>query len=358
MQTSGSLAILVGPEDPSRLAAIAHSLAPQIDYRTVAELRLADVQQWHPSPTSLRGPRWIRLGRSFFGNLHRALRLVQSLAPGSIVYSTGETWGLPVALAGALQRRRQFIHVAYVHRLFDRAWLNFIRVTRRGLAVDGWICVTHLQADLLRQTLGPGGAPVTVISQGVDTGFFDPALAAPVKAQPYVLSVGVEMRNYNLLFDAMRSLDVDVVVKASSAWMTGGRSRLAATPPNVRVMAQRLSYGELRDLYAGAALVAVPLHETPQAAGINTILEAMAMGKCVLATQSSGLPDVLVDHRTGRIVPAHASDLGQAIATLWNEPETRTTLAGAGQQAVRAGFTIDHHARAVVDFLTAVAAGH
>ena len=292
--------------------------------------------------------------RSFLGNLRHAAGLVRSLPPGAVVYTTGETWGLPVGLAGALARQRRFTHVVYVHRVFSPAWLRFLNVTRRILAVDGWICVTRHQASLLRRALGPEGAPIAVVSQGVDTAFFDPAKANPLPSRPYTLSVGVEMRNYDLLFRAIRDMDVDVVVKASSAWMAAGRHEISAVPPNVRLITERLSYVELRDLYAGATLVVVPLYDTPQAAGITTILEGMAMGKAVVATRSSGLPDVLVHGETGLIVEPDAKALAAALQQLLGDPGRRATLAQAGRDAVLSSVTLEHHANQVVAFLALV----
>lgn len=351
-----SLTVLVGPENTARLQALSAEQAPRLDYRFVSEYYRGCVQQWHQAPSGFRGPRLLRVGRSFLGNLGHATCLLRTLSGDSLVYATGETWGLPVALVGATLHNRRFSHIMYVHRVFSPAWLRFLHATRQWLAVDGWICVTQHQTRLLRQALGPN-TTITVVSQGVDTRFFDPAKSSPTFDRPYLLSVGVEMRNYDLLFEVVRNLDINMVVKASSAWMAGSRSQLTSIPPNVKVITERLSYVELRDLYAGAGLVVVPLHETPQAAGITTILEGMAMGKCILATQSSGLPDVLVDRQTGWVVPPTAAGLQQAIATLWNEPDRRAELATAGQRAVRNGFTLEHHTSAVVDFLMAVAQG-
>lgn len=276
------------------------------------------------------------------------------MSKGSIIYSTGETWGIPVALVGMFTRRRHLCHVIYVHRVFSSKWLRFLRTTRRWLAVDGWICVTQQQAQLLRAALGPTGAPIAVVSQGVDTEFFAPSKAAPPTSPPYILSVGIEMRNYELLFDAVRSLAANVVVKASSAWMAGGRSQLTSIPSNVTLITKRLSYVELRDLYAGAALVVVPLHETPQAAGITTILEGMAMRKAVVATRSAGLPDVLVHDETGIVVEPDAHALAQALRQLLADPDRYATLAQTGQRAVMDTVMLEHHAAQVAEFLLAV----
>lgn len=346
--------ILVGPEETQRLAEIPPGIAPRLDYQLIARGCQGSTQPWLSAPSGLRGPQLVRVGRSFLGNLAHALRLLPSLAPDNIVYSTGETWGLPMGLAGAFQRKRRFTHVVYVHRVFSSAWLRFLRASRGRLAVDGWICVTQHQARLLRGALGPEGAPVAVVSQGVDTQFFDPAKAAPPAGRPYLLSVGVEMRNYDLFFQAVQGLDVDVVVKASSAWMASARQGIGAAPPNVRLIAERLSYVELRDLYAGATLVAAPLYDTPQAAGITTILEGVAMGKAVVATRSAGLPDVLVHGETGIVVEPDASTLADALQQLLDDPNRRETLAQAGRHAVLETVTLEHHADQVVEFLLTV----
>lgn len=348
--------ILIGPEDPERQQAIVSLVAPRLDYHLVADRCHGQLKQWHPPPAGLRGPRPVRMGRSFLGNLAEAVRLTGALRAGSVVYATGETWGLPVALVGAFTLRRRFAHIMYVHRVFSPAWLRFLRLTRRWLAVDGWICVNRRQAELLSAALGAGGNPIAVVSQGVDTSFFDPDKAQPPQGRLYILAVGAEMRNYALLFEAARGLDVEVVVKASSAWMNAGRGKLAAIPPNVRLITQRLSYVELRDLYAGATLVVTPLYDTPQAAGITTILEAMAMGKSVVTTQSRGLPDGLVSSENCIITEPDTSELARAIAELLKDPARRKILAANGRRFVLEACTLEHYAQKISDFMDAVAA--
>lgn len=171
-----------------------------------------------------------------------------------------------MAISGATLRQRCFTHVVYVHRVFSSTWFHFLFATRRLLAVDGWICVTNHQADFLRDALGPQGGPVTVFSQGEDTAFFDPNKVRSVGQRSYILAVASEMSDYSLLFAAVRDLDIELVVKASNAWMAAERCEFRSAPSNVNILTQRLSYVELRDLYAGAALVVVPLYATPQAA--------------------------------------------------------------------------------------------
>ncbi len=354
MTTSKSCFILVGPEDKARAMAIGEGLAPRIDYHLIAEILDATVIECAPPPTAFKGHTIVRRLRSLAGNFRAAWSLMQQVPDDSIVYSTGETWGLPVAVVGAFIHRRNVRHVIYVHRVFSTTWQRFLGTTHHWLAVDGWICGTQQQAQLLRAVLGATGAPIAVVSQGVDTRFYDLSKATVPQSPSYMLSVGIEMRDYDLLFDAVRSLDVDVVLKASSAWMVDGRSQLASIPPNVRVITERLSYVDLRNLYAGAALVVVPLHETPQAAGITTILEAMAMNRPVAATRSAGLPDVLVSGQTG-VVTEHAADaLAHSIVEMLARQDLRDTLASNARRAVTLNTTIEAHARQIAHFLASI----
>ncbi|MHB1317985.1 MAG: glycosyltransferase family 4 protein [Anaerolineae bacterium] len=327
--------------------------APRLDYRLVVERLGAQVLAWHPSPSGLAGPRWLRDACSFVPNLASAVAAQRDLAAGSIVYTTGETWGLPLGLA-ARYSRVPFTHVMYVHRVFSPRWLRALHLMRHRLRVDGWICVTAHQAELLRESLGPE-ARITAVSQGVDTTFYDPALVGQRHGEPYALCVGAEMRDYHLLFEAVRNLPIRVVVRASSAWMKSSRKRLAATPENIEVLDRHQSYVELRALYSGARLVVVPLYNTPQAAGITTILEGMAMSKCVLATFSAGVPDVLRDGVNGRIVAGDAPALRAALRELWDDCEQRERLGRAGYVSVRTECSLEQHADRVASFVRDVA---
>ena len=344
------LSILVGPEDANRLTGISVGLAPCLDYRLVAEQCQGVIRPCYPAPAALRGPKLARAVRSISGNLRLAVQIVRAMPREGLIYSTGETWGLPVGFVSAAMGRRQ-THVVYAHRVYSPVWLWLMRCLRSFLHVDGWICITRFQADLLQRVLGARGAPVAVVSQGVDTRFFDPSRATDSGRPPYILSVGAEMRNYALLLDAARSLRTDVVIKASSSWMTNMRRTIKSVPPNVQLIAKSLSYCELRDLYAGAACIVVPLFDTPQAAGITTILEAMAMNKCVIATRSSGLPDVMVDGCTGVIVEQDSSQLAQAIQSVLSQPQWANELAANAFSRVRQEASLESHAAGVLQFL-------
>jgi glycosyltransferase involved in cell wall biosynthesis len=348
------LFILIGPEDRRHLEAIQSGRAPRLDYRLVAERCQGQITQCYPSPAALQGPKVLRTFHSMAANIRIAIQVLKLAPGGSVIYSTGETWGLPVAIAGAVMGRRRHTHIVYVHRVYSPIWLRLLHHLRSFLQVNGWICITEHQAHLLHQLFGPRGVPVAAVSQGVDTTFFDPVKANPSHRSSYILSIGAEMRNYPLLFEAVRNLDVEVIVKASSTWMATARQQVTSVPPNVTLLSKHLSYPELRELYAGASLVVLPLHDTPQAAGITTILEAMAMGKCVVATRSKGLPDALIDGVTGAITEPTSSKLSQTIENLLSRPDWMKHLAMNSYHFVRQEASLEAHATGIESFINQV----
>jgi len=67
----------------------------------------------------------------------------------------------------------------------------------------------------------------------------------------------------------------------------------------------------------------------------NVLMEAMAAGLPVVATDVAGIRDLLEDGQAGTIVPAgDATALASAIRALWEDEGARRRLAAAGRQAI------------------------
>ena len=70
-------------------------------------------------------------------------------------------------------------------------------------------------------------------------------------------------------------------------------------------------------------------------------IEAMAAGCPVVATRVGGLPDLIEDHKTGRLVPPRDADaLACAVGGLLQSPHTAGELGRNGQEFVRQRFTV------------------
>ena len=127
------------------------------------------------------------------------------------------------------------------------------------------------------------------------------------------------------------------MIAAASPWSTWTDSSAGTAPPS-NVEIRRLGFVDLRQLYADAAFVVMPLVDVDFQAGITTILEAMAMERAVLCTRTPGQTDTIVDGRTGRYVaPGDVVALRRAITTLLDEPAEAQHLG----QAAR-GWVVEH----------------
>jgi glycosyltransferase involved in cell wall biosynthesis len=178
----------------------------------------------------------------------------------------------------------------------------------------------------------------------VDTQFFTPARAEE-SARQTICAVGLERRDYQTLVTAVDGLDVDVVIAVGSHWST--RPDLITgrpLPPNVTVCT--LDFVALRALYAKCLFVVMPLFETDFQAGVTTILEAMAMGKAVVCSATTGQTDVLIEGRTGLYVPpGDPAALRAAIERLLGDPEHAAVLGRAARADAEERFDIVHYAK-------------
>jgi glycosyltransferase involved in cell wall biosynthesis len=105
-------------------------------------------------------------------------------------------------------------------------------------------------------------------------------------------------------------------------------------------------HDELNRLYARAAVVACPSRR--EGFGV-TCLEAMAHGRPVVATSVGGLRDLVVDGKTGLLVPpGDVSALRSALERLLGDADLRRALGAAARERARMRFSWDTIAEATV----------
>lgn len=79
----------------------------------------------------------------------------------------------------------------------------------------------------------------------------------------------------------------------------------------------------------------------------NAVLEAMASGKAVVATRTGGTPEVVVDGKTGILIPPEDVDaLAAALRTLAGDPAKRLAMGAAGRERAAAEFGIERLVKA------------
>lgn len=190
---------------------------------------------------------------------------------------------------------------------------------------------------------------IRLVPYRVDTELFSPG-AASGSQEPIVLtSVGrfVAQKGYLELLDVFAELARSTPLALRLVLAGGGplegalRARAAALGVADAVALRTwMSQLEVRDL-----LRETDIYLQPSAPGKGdwmprTILEAMATALPVVATDVGGIPDVLVDGRNGRLVPARdPALLAGAVRELIEARERRAELGAAALATARSSYS-------------------
>jgi glycosyltransferase involved in cell wall biosynthesis len=120
--------------------------------------------------------------------------------------------------------------------------------------------------------------------------------------------------------------------------------------PNVLWLGER---SNPQELLVAADLGVLPSH---QEGFSNSLIEKMAQGLAVVATRVGGNSDAIVDGESGRLVPvAEPTVLGDAIATLYEDPGLRARLGAAARKRVELFFTLEACVRRYLNLYTGIA---
>jgi phosphatidyl-myo-inositol dimannoside synthase len=219
-------------------------------------------------------------------------------------------------------------------------------LARRALSTAG--AVTACSSDLGRRgvSLGAPASRTTVVPYGVDVHAFSPEQArADVRTRLgvaedafLVLALGrlVEKKGFTYLVEAAaRTGGVRVVIAGEGDLRASLLEQIKASHAPVTLIGS-LDRETMAAALAGADVVVIPsvVDRAGNVDGLpNTLLEAMASGRAVVATRVAGIPDVVVDEVNGLLVPEKDVDaLAAALRRLAREPETRARLGQAARR--------------------------
>lgn len=336
-----------------------------VSARAGAELREAVSSGRRPCPEYLRLEErhglelldWSRLGPAATGrsprlSLVHARAALRRLDGVDAVVSDGEHVGVPLALAMRTRGLRT-PHLMLGHHLTTRAKRPVFRLLRPQSRISRVLVHSSRQLELAVSDLGISRTQLDLLPYHADTDFWAPTAAT---AEPLILAVGREHRDYDTLARACGDLDASVRVAAGSLYSPEARRHDPETwPANFVVgFADQLA---LRDLYARAAVVVVPLVPTDFQAGVTTIVEAMAMARPMVVTATAGQRDVVEDGVTGIMVPpGDVGALREAVTRLLADPRERRRLGDAAREAAVARFGLDVYVDRLVGHLKDIAA--
>lgn len=233
---------------------------------------------------------------------------------------------------------------------------------RKLQEADAVITVSDFNLAFLRERFGAAAGRVVRLFNGIDLAQFP--YTSPVERSARIVAVGrlVEKKGFDVLVAACAELaargvafECDLIGVGELADDLAGRIAAAGLGPRVRMLGAR----PLRDVAAlvqGAAVLAAPcvVGDDGDRDGLPTVLlEAMALGTPCVATDVTGIPEVVRHGESGWIVPQRdAAALADALQHLLADAPLRERLASAARRRIEADFDIHRNAarqRAIFD---------
>lgn len=211
-------------------------------------------------------------------------------------------------------------------------------VGRSMRGVDVVTVFSANQRDILGRTLGIPDDRIVVVPFGVDVGFFDARTTPGPPGGGGLVAVGSDSRrDYGTLFEALRVTRMPATVLCAARNLEG-----LTVPPGVTVR-HGVYDADYRQLLHSADLVVTPTVAPAYPSGQTVVLEAMAMGRATLTTDSPAMRDYVVDDVTGVLTPPRdALGMARRIADLLADDARRASIGSAAASAVRGSFTLDH----------------
>jgi glycosyltransferase involved in cell wall biosynthesis len=281
-----------------------------------------------------------------------ARRVCEETGPGDVIFCSSEAGGLQLAAVAGASRQRARLAV-FVHNLDRPRGRLALRVWRMANTVDLFLACSNRQVEFLRQYLRLEPERVRHVWDHTDTRFFTPGPPSPDKARPTIVSVGLERRDYRTLAAATQDLPVDVRISGFSKDASAMRETFPDPLP-ANMTRGFYSWRDLVQLYRDADVVVVSCRPNPYAAGVQSLMEAMACRRPVIATATEGLRDYL-DDRVRLVNPGDAAGMRTAILeALQNNDESESRARRGHDLAVRR-YDIEAYVRDVTALLKAMA---
>ena len=229
--------------------------------------------------------------------------------------------------------------------VLDTLWLTKFAMR----SVSHITCVSQREIDAYSQLLK---FPKDRCHKVQGPWYAQPFQTIPQHSGNYIFSAGRSHRDYGTLFEAVRGIEIPVVVNARNFNVKG-----LERPSNVTVN-PFLPFPEFIGIISQAKIVVLPLYEAKHASGETFLIQAMAAGKAVIATRTYSTEELIEHGRNGLLVePGDASGLRSAIQSLLDHPEQAELLGEAAWQDYQRRWAFPLVAREVVELVSALGSG-
>lgn len=174
------------------------------------------------------------------------------------------------------------------------------------------------------------------------TNIIEPKIIRSPKS--YILSAGKTGRDYSTLAEAVKDLPVDLLVISDHKSISE-----INFPGNTRILTD-ISWHNYLELLQSCRFVIVPLQKLVKSTGQVVILEAMALGKPVITTETVGTRDYVNSGHTGILVPpGDPFSLRKAICSLIDNQHLQEEISLNALKFIKESCTFDIYVRKILD---------
>ena len=291
------------------------------------------------------------LARWWFSGLRHSrdiVHVVEEWKPDAIVSLTSV-----LTAPASVAHRLGVPCVAYVREYVEPERMRRRLWRRLGRTADELIAVSE---PLARSLEGSAPGRVHMVHDGVPV----PPLPAYDESAPRVVAFfgGYDpLKGVDLFIEALPRVHADFPDVRFASYGQPGPSQeplLSSLGDRARELGVTVDFVRTRsfeDGQSGASVVVVP----SRLEGLGVVaLECMARGVPVVASRVGGLPDVVVDGETGRLVPTEDPvALGAAISGLLSDEVERRRQGSAARARVERLFGIEASAQGLLDVVQA-----
>lgn len=285
----------------------------------------------------------------------QTLRVLPKLGQYDLIVSHGAQSGVVLSLW------RRLFKIKAKHIVFDIG--SFSSASEEGAAlrlmqkasksIDGLIYHTGSQLDYYRKCFPWLVNKSKFIPFGTDLEFFQ---ADDVEAYddgtPYFTCIGASKRDWDTLIAAYRELDTDVRLKII------GRVDERYVGIKGVDMIPHVPVKVMKSYIKGAQFCALPLEVYNYSYGQMTLMQQMAMGKCVVSAAAPSLVDYAEDGKSVLFYePMNVADCREKLKTAIWDSATREAIADCAPRYLADNRNEEIMAAQVEDFYTEVLGG-
>ncbi len=211
--------------------------------------------------------------------------------------------------------------------------------------VDLFIAPSGFLRNLLAKRKNFGNR-VVVLPNGIDTSAYIP----DYEDHGYVLYFGrlSKEKGVETLLEAYSSLEIPLKIVGTGPLEDELRMRF----PEVEFLGYQTGQS-LIEIVKHASLVVVPSEWNENCS--MAILEAMALGKPIIASRVGGIPEQIDDQKTGILFDmGNVQNLHEGISSLWRRPSLRQEMGRAARRKLEQEFSLEKHCDKLVELYKSV----